>query len=277
MKRQVTLIGVDGSRHVLACSDGPIQLGESPGLWGVAPIAVSSRRVAGVPGERVESVHTEPRLIALPVVINTSEPGDLDRAVAGLAPVLNPSTDCRIIVERDDGSAREIVARYYSGAGEQTVADHERKHITIPLVFKAHDPYWRALNDAWGREAGGIADAIGAGFTEIAATNLGDVEAWPEWTVTGPAENIEIVSFARGKIVRAIEVLPDGAQLRIRTDPADRGVWLDDFDAWPALALESDIWSLKPGLNRCGIRATGSIEGATGHFEMTWRPRWQTM
>ncbi|MEL6985617.1 MAG: hypothetical protein AAFO29_24510, partial [Actinomycetota bacterium] len=74
----VTLVGAYGSRHTLACATGPLYLGTSPTLWGIGPYSHTSSRVAGMPGQRVDEIHAEPRLVALPVVVIADAPDELD-------------------------------------------------------------------------------------------------------------------------------------------------------------------------------------------------------
>jgi hypothetical protein len=117
------------------------------GLWGVTGVEYGTRKVVGSPGERVESVRRTPRTFSLPVLISGSSELQVDQFLGELESILDPSRDVRLVFRRPDGSSREITARYLSGAENLAVKSARHRDIKVPLVFRAHYPFWRSSDE----------------------------------------------------------------------------------------------------------------------------------
>ncbi len=279
--RTVTLIGVDGTRHVLACSAEPYQLGMRAQLWGTAPYAINARRVGAIPGERVESVRALARTIVLPVQVEGTSEGDLDARLAALGAILSPVDDVRLIYRRPDGTERELTCRY-AGGGDAVAAAGEdgylQSQVMVNLVFKAHWPYWRstaAALDVFGPQA--FQDGRGAGSNLVTVTNQGDVDAYPEVTITGYAENIEAVNLTTGIGWRVRRILTATDTLRIDHDPRSFGVYLNQVADYTVMDPLSEFWSLAPGDNVLWFRGnTATGAEPIGGFTIRWRENFET-
>lgn len=277
--RTITLIGADGSAHVVACPTGPIQLATNPGVWGLTPHAHTSTRVADIPGERVDDIHPLPRLLSVPILVIGTDTDDLDTQLGALGAILSPDLPVQILFERGDGTKREITAYCVDGADQLVVADHEELFARAPLVFKAFDPWWRAIDADAVEHTETFDDGLLAGSNPVDLTNPSDVaKVWPEITIWGPVENIHMGNLEVGISFRIREVLDVGDVVRIVTDPARRDVWLNDTRAWSVLDPEySLMWPLIPGLNRLVIRGNGPPSGGSiGSFRFRYAPRFQT-
>jgi hypothetical protein len=278
--RTVTLIA-NGVRRVLACSAEPSQLGTGAQLWGGTSYAINSRRVALIPGERVDTVQAQPRTFVVPVFVEGATELEVDQNLADLLADLNPAEDCRILYRRADGAERELVARY-PGGGDAVAAAAEagylQRHVRVPLVFRAHFPYWRDLTT--GLVVSGpttFQDGRGAGSNEVTFTNPGDVECWPELIITGHAEAIEVTNLTTGGVLRVVEVIPVGSTLRIDADPGSFGVWIDDVEADGAMDTATDWWPLAPGVNELLVRGnTATGAEAIGQFTIRCRPLFES-
>lgn len=279
--RTVTLVGVDGTRHILACSAEPYQLKPTAQLWGTAPYAINSRQVGQIPGERVESVRALARTVVVPVQVEGATELEIDARLGALGAILSPVDDIRLIYRRPDGTERELTARY-AGGGDAVQAAGEsgylQRHVVVPLIFKAHWPYWRPLSgsvDVSGPTT--FSDGRAAGSNTVTVTNGGDVEAWPELTVTGYAESIEGVNLTTGQGFRVRRVLTASDVLRIDTDKRTFGVYVNDTADYSAMDSSSEYWPLIPGPNVLwwrGNTATGAE--SIGGFTIRWREQYES-
>lgn len=279
--RSVTLIGADGTRRTLVGDDNaPYQLKSAAGLWGVAPVAHTSRRMGSIPGERLDQVSALPRTLVVPVQVYGATEAEVDSLLGDLGAILRPGADVRILYQRPTGEQREITAVYLDGAAAlAAAADHGylRRHVPVPLIFKAYWPYWRQVADAV-RTSGVTTfnDAFGAGSNLVLLDNRGDVDCWPEWLINGHTDYVEALNLTSGKMWRSAEIIPAGSTLRVDTDPRSRGVWVDSEYLW-TLDEFSEPWALRPGVNWILVR--GSTTNGTqtiGNFEIRWRRNYES-
>ncbi len=277
MTRTVTLIGADGSRHTLACGDGPLWLGTGSTLWGDTSYSFSSTRVADIPGERLDDAHPSPRLIGLPIRVIASTPLDLEVELRALGAILAPDRPVRVQFTRDDdGSTREIVAHCVDGQDQLTVPDFEETAVEARLVLRAFDPFWRSVDADQSVVAETFLDAQLGQENPIDIVNGSDVPAvWPEFVINGPIEKVQIGNHETGRVTIVHAILGASDSIRIVTDPARRDVWVNDQSDWFVLANNSQWWPLVPGLNRVIVR--GFDAGVSpGNFEIRWTERFRT-
>lgn len=278
--RTVTLVGADGSRHVVACPNGAaLQLGPAPALWGIAPHAFASSRVANIPGERLDDVHPVPRIIPLPIKVFGSDPDDLDTQLGALGSILSPDLPVVIEFDRGDGTSRAITVHCVDGADQVVVDDYEEDVARLPLVFKAFDPWWRAIDADAAEYEAVFADGLLAGSNAVELTNVSDVpRVWPEIIITGQIVDVSMGNLETGQVIRVNATIGVDDELRIVTDPARRDVWLNGSRDWSVIDQEVwEPWPLVPGLNRLVVRGYGTGGGgAIGSFKLRWSPRFQT-
>jgi hypothetical protein len=283
--RTVTLIA-NGVRHILACSTEPYALGMDAQLWGGAPYSVTTRRVAQIPGERVETVQAGARTIIVPVLIEGTTELEVDQRLGTLLAELSPVTDVRLVYTRPDGTERELTARYTGGGdavSATSASGYLQRHVRVPLVFTAHFPFWRSTSAA-PTTAGPTTfqDGRGAGINNAVWTNTGDVDVWPEFTVTGYVENVEVANLTTGQVWRVMEIIDTGDTLTIETDPARPGVYLNGALAWNIAGRQvldpiSELWPLVPGENVIlfrGNTATGAE--LIGNLTARWHPLFES-
>lgn len=283
-RARATWIAPDGSVWPLDDPDrGYFTPDEVSGL-GAAPISlVTDPHPRG--GARIRHVQPQPRSITWPLIVEGLTHGDWLARWRALASAftqtrrLGPGT---LRITRPDGTAREITAWYEAGFDGQPGAGHTWDTAVLSLFCE--DPYWLAdpVTDFRAHEATAtdfldpfptVASAQVLGATTI--TNPGDVEAWPSWSITGPADEVVATNDTTGE---AWTLTPDGLgageTATITTDPPMvRGpageVWTGLLD-WPTATL----WGLVPGLNEI----TFSVSGADVGTEIRWsyRPRFET-
>lgn len=107
----------------------------------------------------------------------------------------------------------------------------------------------------------------------------GDVDVFPEWTITGPATTAVLANLDTGKTLDLTPGLAAGQTLTIRTDPrvlasqkftdsAGANVWASAAGQFPQL------WPLQPGPNEITVTAAGTT--AASEILLTYRPRYLT-
>lgn len=277
MASTVTLIGADGSRHVLACGDGPLWLGTSPTLWGDTAYSFTSTRVADIPGHRLDDAHPEPRLFGLPVKIIATTPGELEAQLRALGAILAPDRPVRVQFTPDGGGGtREIVAHCVDGQDQLAIPDFEETAVEARLVLRAFDPWWRSTTSDQSVVAETFLDAQQGFENPVDIVNGSDVPAvWPEFVINGPIEKVQIGSHETGRVLIVHAILTINDSIRIVTDPARRDVWVNDERDWFVLSNRSQFWPLVPGLNRVIVR--GFDAGTSpGNFEIRWTERFRT-
>src|SRR5690606_24189719 len=101
--------------------------------------------------------------------------------------------------------------------------------------------------------------------------NDGDVEAWPVWTITGPATSIELENVTTGKKIELSSTLSAGQKRIITTKPGISTVLDENGDnKWSELSDTSALWALEPGLNEL-VLTVGNSDADTV-VEMTYHP-----
>jgi phage-related protein len=275
--RTVVLYGAHGQVRVLVCdAAGPMDLTPDSGLWGVTGVEYGTRKVVGSPGERVETVRRSPRTFSVPVLISGSSELQVDQFLGELESILDPSRDVRLVFRRPDGSSREIAARYLSGAESLAVKSARHRDIKVPLVFRAHYPFWRS-SDGLRVHTETFEDGAFANSNYVQFYNNGDVPAWPEITINGNAENIECANLVTGQVFRIVRVLPGNETVRIDSDPNTFGVYLNNWQGFPTVMDPySEFWPLLPGLNRLVFRAITLGRAPLGTFTIKWREEFGT-
>ena len=274
--RKVELIGANGARHTLVCDDdGPYDLRPDSGLWGMTGYAIQSRRSVAAAGEIVDSVQPLPRTFKVPILVKGTTENDVDLMLGNLARLLDPNIDIRIVFWRADGSKREIVARYLSGGENLAVPHPDKRHIIVPLVFRAFHPFWRGVNDEGEEVTDQFFDAGFGGANPVFILNRGDVKIWPEIVLTGPAENIEAASLTTGKVFRIIRNILPGHVIRIDSNPETRRVLVNDFpDYAGSVDPFSEFWPLLPGWNNVVIRGVSPLN--EGKWNVRFRAEYDT-
>lgn len=275
--RTVTLIGADGTRHVLACSAEPYQLRPGSTFHATAPYAFTAAPVANIPGERVERVRAQARNVVVPMQVQGLTESEIDTRLGALGGILSPRATCDIVYRRPDGTER-IITGNPTGGEATTWRTSVQRHHQIPLVFRCWFPYWRAVGTIVTSGPTTFSDGRLGNSNIITITNPGDVpETWPEITVTGYAESIELLNLTSGRFLRVRRIIAEGSTLRIDTDPRTAGVWVDGVWAGDALDPLTDTWPLRPGVNTIIARAntaTGTETIGTVRFRI--QPLYET-
>lgn len=184
-------------------------------------------------------------------------------------------------VTRPDGTAREVDVLYESGfGGEGGFDDLLSSNPTLTLLCP--DGYWRDVKPVTFErrfQAGqrsyfapypSVSNAQVLGETYL--ENVGDVDAWPESVITGPATEITAANYTTSQTFTLTRTIAAGELIRITTNrPTVRGPndinLINDLN-WPT----AQLWGMAPGINHVDFIVAGADVGTA--IEMTFYPRY---
>lgn len=118
-------------------------------------------------------------------------------------------------------------------------------------------------------------DGAGGGTVIFTATNPGDVDAYPEFNVHGPAGWIEATNLSTGAFWSHPGVLGPMETLHITSRPGRRTVRTDGVNTYGQLGAGSQLWPLPPGESTIAVRFAGTTP-TLSQFTMSWTPRYLT-
>jgi hypothetical protein len=278
---------------LMASSSGIITQSEGVDGLGSAAITITSDpRARG--GARVRHIQPETRSITWPLYIY----GDTHmefitrwRAVERAFTSTSEQGPGRLEIARPDGSARTVDAYYESGFDPSGKQGYYITSDYCVLSLFCEDPYWRdAQPQQIHREfASGVdfqspypsvSSSQVLGHTTL--LNPGDVDAWPSWTMTGPASILTATRLDTGDAWTidpdATDIghgdLADGEYVTVDTDPPrvrfmDGSNWTAALD-WPGAVL----WSLPPGETDVSFDLDGAAAGSA--VDLTFYPRYKS-
>lgn len=262
-------------------------------LWGIAgrfmpKIDFVEEETAGREGARIRRVKVPPREVAVPVFFRGTSRTDLRAQLRTVVRRLYPVPgDGRLQVVAEDGQVRELVCRYSEGLqGEETKENGGTLGLKTLLVFRAaEDPFWRDVVPTDLSFSSGTPPpffpffplrlASSSIFGDITIDNPGDVEAWPIWTITGPAGGATLTNETTGEVIVLSTMLGDGRRIFIDTTPGIKTVTYDDgTNLYPDLDPSSSLFALQPGENTITVDLIGSTDDSS--VEISYRPRYLT-
>lgn len=254
--------------------------------WGAAPVTLVTDPLARG-GVNIRHQRAEPRRLTWPMHVYgnthiqfTERYRRLMRAFTATK-YRGPGT---LTVYRPDGDARSIDCLYEDGFGGEGGENHRFANPTLTLLCP--DGYWRDMERQFIRRqyaAGGspylspyMTVTSGQVLGESTIVNAGDVEAYPSWTITGPATQITATNATTGQQfvltynllanqTATITITPDRALVR---GPAGQNL-IGSLN-WPGASL----WPLLPGPNDVDFEVNGSADGTL--IELSFFPRYET-
>ncbi|MFG2165512.1 phage tail family protein [Micromonospora chersina] len=252
--------------------------------WGAAPInIVADPHPRG--GTRVRHIQPQARTITWPLRVRADTHTELVHGWRDLARAFTQTRRLgpgRLRVMRPDGDAREIPAYYQAGFDGEPGQGHT--YDTAVLSLYCEDPYWRAvapMSTPYGY--GGTPVSYLSPYLTVSpssvlgvttANNPGDVEAWPQWVIVGPATGVVATNHTTGEAFTLTATLTAGQTATITTDPPTvRGPagqnWTGNLN-WPGARL----WGLQPGLNDVEFSVAGAAAGTS--ITLSYVPRYET-
>lgn len=278
-------VGVDRPRFTAYAGDGSTwHLGDGtddgtawivlmPGMTGLEhpPVTLYSASTPQLAGARYTGMHVEPRPVFIPIAVVAStyeEATELRRKLIYAFSPLNGDT--RLEAAQPDGTTRTLTVRFTAEgmAGDESVDQAGLTWATYGLVGVSFDPFWMGepVHAVWTNPAPRPFFPLAASLFRLSQSNIlgdaiisniGEVEAFPRWTLKGPATGLTISSGEQAITVN--RTIPSFDLLIIDTDPTRRLVATGTgVNAWPDVPDGYKLWTLPPG----NIFATFAVEGA---------------
>lgn len=251
------------------------------------PVELVTDRIPGQAGAQLREVQVREREVTLPLTVFGADEAGLRTRVRKLLREFDPLRGAGILrCTSADGTMRELVCTYKTGLqgrefGDNTGARWQR----MVLVLEAHAPYWRDTNptDLTYRTAAQRA-FLSATFLPLALTgdallgsqrltNDGDRDAFPIFTIRGPAARFTLANDTTGQSLTYEAALAAGEVLTIDTRPFRKTVrTAAGVNRYDQLALGSSLWALPPGPSNIRLDLTGStVESfVTVSFRRLW-------
>lgn len=253
---------------------------------GMPPVEFEEDKVPERAGSRVRAVRHGTRDITLPLWITAASPADLRTALRALMLTMDPSRgDGKIRVTSELGDQREVTCRYLAGLelAESLGSTSGPLLQRVPVTFRAFDPYWYAVSDSTASFSTGAAATFFPFFplrlsaSEVFATgnitNVGDVSAWPVWTITGPGSNPVLRNLTTGKMILLTTSISTGEGIVIDTREGAKSITkTDGTNIFSTLYELSSLWPLQRGVNAVQVELTGSDSNSL--VSVAYRPRY---
>lgn len=286
-----TWIAPDGSVWPLMDeASGVRTLAEGISGLDAAPITLTRDKQARG-GTRVRHVQAEERVITWPLEIWSDESHlEFVQRWRTMLDAITQTTELGpgwLQLARPDGTVRQIACYYQDGfEGKQGLGILADQAV---ITLLAPDPYWQdtvatsiprdyATGHPFLAPFPTVSSAHVLGDTVV--TNPGEITAWPEWTITGPASGLTATltstgaSFTLSPGATAHGNLLAGETATIRTNPMQvRGpageVWTSAIN-FPGAVL----WGLPRGDSAVTFALTGAGPGS--HIELRFYPRYRS-
>lgn len=255
------------------------------GIGAVPREVVSDPDPAG--GVTVRQVPPQPRVITWPLRFRSRTHMGLLNLWRGYANAFAATDQDNMGVlrlSRPDGSAREIPAILQAGFEIEPSGDGLWLEDTEVLSLFCPDPYWRDAELAVARRTPAepvdfldpfpsVSSGQVLGVTTI--NNAGDVDAWPQWTLTGPMTSLVATNSTVGQSFTLTFALAAGQQITITTRPPTV-LGPAGTSILSALNLPvGKLWRLAKGSNAVTFTAHGADSDTTA-VELTFYPRYRT-
>ena len=256
------------------------------------PAEIQADVVPEQPGARFRSARHGPREFPLPLYVRHDDPAVLHTTLRALVVAMDPTRGEGLLrVTTPVSDQRELNCRAVAGLGlsqtrgEQALPTHQR----APVMFRALDPYWYAIADSTSDYTTGAPTpwfpifplrlAASEVFVDTTITNLGDVETWPVWTITGPGHTIRMRNFTTGRDLALYSgvgpglVLAAGESATIDTRPGHKTITKQDGTNLFA-HIYGALWPLAQGINSVRIEMSTATSASAVH--VSWRNRYLT-
>lgn len=250
------------------------------------PVEFVEDDVPAQDGSRLRQVRVRPRDIALPIDVLVADTSALRVLMRTLMRTFHPQRgDGRLRVTSADGTTRELTCRYRQGLElqERFEAGHGVQRTVV--VFRAVDPFWYDTAPMSSTFTSGAAPTfLGNPFLPIklssdtilgeqTVTNDGDVDAWPVWTIAGPATSITLTNVTTGEVLTLPVTLTAAQSVVIDTRPFKKTVRRDDgTNLYGNLSAGSALWSLGQGATIINTQVAGST--AATFVTLVFSRRW---
>ncbi|WP_411095994.1 phage distal tail protein [Streptomyces sp. 020-2-3H-GM] len=247
--------------------------------------ALAKDESPGIDGYEVRQVRAEGKTITIPVAFwaNDSRVAYKARRRA-LIRSLNPKRgQGTLTLTEPDGAQRSIGVLYQDGMeGDESLDTAGARWCITALVFAVPSPYWTGgeVATSWRTDPGGdffpflpltVGDSQVLG--SVTVDNDGDDDAFPVWTITGPATSITLTNATTGETLALTRTITGTDTIVIDTRERQQTALLNGAtNLWPNLSDASSLWALETGVNELTLTVAGSTSATS--VRMTYQPRY---
>lgn len=244
--------------------------------------------VPGQSGQRLRTVRHDVHEFAMKFWLYDTSESALRTTLRSMIYKMDPTRGIgRLRVIAPGGDSREIFCRVSSGLGISEVLGQDSAFYAqrISATFLAHDPYWYAVGDTAIVYTGDVETATffpffplrlsaGAVFVDdTSVNNPGDLEAWPVWSIEGPASNIVISNQTTVQSLTLSTTISDGQTVTIDTRPGAKTVLNDaGTSLFSSLTATSTLFSLARGENHLQVSMDSTTTESA--IRLAFRPRY---
>lgn len=240
---------------------------------GVPPVEWESEDIAGADGEWQTGARYGARPVELPCLVAGRDRDDYRARLAELEAAMSVHDGPGELEVIENGTGRRLRCLYVGGLeGDEERGAHTGRMWRTILSFHAFDPYWR--DAAPTVESWQIADPVpflgspflplrlsaSSTFGNIALTNDGHGDAWPVWTITGPASNVKLRNRSTGAVIELTDGIAAGRTATIVTEPgiSDVTATAPTESYWSHISPASDMWPIRAGRNLIAVDMIGA-------------------
>lgn len=247
--------------------------------------AMATDQSPGIDGYEVRQVRAEGKTITLPIAFwaNDSRAAYKARRRA-LIRSLNPKRgQGTLTLTEPDGATRSIGVRYTDGMeGDESLDAAGARWCITALVFAVPSPYWNGgeVTTEWKNGTGGdfypflpltVGDSQVLG--SVTVDNDGDDDAFPVWTIKGPATSATLTNVTTGQTLVLTRTLTASDTVVIDTRERRQSALLNGVtNLWPHLSDSSTLWPLELDRNELTLTIAGSTSATS--VRMTYQPRY---
>lgn len=280
-----TLIWIepDGTEHNLTGLEN-IEIGMAPQGRFMPSFGIVEQQVPFQYGSKLRQINVNAREIDLPIEVICISTSELRTMLRQIMDMFNPLKGDGILKTiNEDGSQRVISCRYQSGLEIQESNLPNQKAI---IVLKAFDPLWYDQNVIVQTFTVGqpatffpfppLRLSNSTVFADTSINNTGDIEARPQWIITGPGDTIYLRNLTTGELININTSLDVGETISIDTRAGKRTVKKSDgTNLYSFLSDDSALWSLQQGINNIRIEmsnATNQSSVQLSYQNRYWSP-----
>ncbi|SCD43660.1 Phage tail protein [Streptomyces sp. Termitarium-T10T-6] len=107
----------------------------------------------------------------------------------------------------------------------------------------------------------------------VTVDNDGDDDAYPVWTIKGPATTVTLTNVTTGQTLALTRTITGADTIVIDTRERQQTALLNGVtNLWPDLSDDSSLWPLETGVNDLSLTVAGSTTDTS--VRMTYQPRY---
>lgn len=243
------------------------------------PVSVQTAKLPLAGGSRFRTARHDERVVLVPVVVPGPQDGRAE--LRSWARALDPTKGEGTLTVVDGPYAGRQLSCVYDGGLETFQEQYPGLGLTT-LAFRAADPYWYdSTENQITLTTGG--DRLWFPFPPLVLspmevwggatiTNVGDVGAYPVFTIEGPGDVLTVTNETTGEWWEMRYRFFAGETLVVDTRPGRKSARLDGANVFVGLWPESVLFPFAAGPNQITIALT-EASGDTS-VRITWRNRW---